>query len=261
MAKKTKEVKPIPLPVALLCAVVIFALMAVFIVYLSSPYRTPEQPSSATIDEGSFAEPTPDEPEQSLPVEVKEYMSDANIGDAVLYGRYEQNAVTDDGAEPVEWIVLDKNESGLLLISRYCLDCKAYNEVRSNVSYAESSLNGWLNGEFLNTAFTATEQEYILASDDNEKVFILSAEDAVNYYEYDSWRKTIATEYAIANGVKAKDGVAMWWLSDINPESSNAQYVYYDGAIAQKGFAVDYNVLGVRPVIWVSANAEREDAE
>ncbi len=259
MANNKKEIKPISLPVAVVCALLIFALMALFIVYLSGgPLGMGDTSSQATIDEGSFAEPTPDEPEQSQPTEVKEYMSEAEIGDAVIYGNYLQDG---EEAQPIEWIVLNKTDEQLTLISRYCLDCVPYNTDRVAVSYQESSLYAWLNGEFINTAFTESQQANIISTGGLGKAYVLSAEEAAQYYEYDSWRKTAATLYAQTKGAKLKDNIAMWWLRDINPESTNAQYVYYNGTIAQKGFAVDYNVVAVRPVICVSANAEKQEIE
>ena len=259
MAKNKKEIKPISLPVAVVCALLIFAFMALFIVYLNGGSFVPEDTSSqATIDEGSFAEPTPDEPEQSQPTEVKEYMSEAEIGDAVIYGNYIQKG---EEAQPIEWIVLNKTEDALTLISRYCLDCVPYNTDRVAVSYQDSSIYAWLNGEFINNAFTEIQQANILSTDGLGKAYLLSAEEAAQYYEYDSWRKTAATDYAKSKGAKIKDGIANWWLRDINPESTNAQYVYYNGTIAQKGFAVDYNVVAVRPVILVSATAEKQETE
>ncbi len=259
MAKKNKEVKPISMPLALLMAFAVFAFMGLMLVYVISPAENSEASRVSTVDEQSFAEPTVDEPVQSIPVEVKDYMSDADVGDAVVYGSYEQNGISDDGAEPIEWIVIDKYDEGILLVSRYCLDCKPYNDSRADVFWEDSSLSKWLNDGFLNTAFDQTEQANLIEiSETGNKVTMLYTDDARDYYEYDSWRKTAATEYAVSQGVRVQDGSAMWWLIDRNPDSTNSQYVYYNGAIMEKGFAVDYNILGVRPVIWVSADAERE---
>ena len=41
----------------------------------------------------------------------------------------------------------------------------------------------------------------------------------------------------------------------------NAQYVYFNGAVKDMGFAVNYDLLAVRPVIRVNAHAEKETDE
>ena len=38
-------------------------------------------------------------------------------GDVVLFGSYEQNNIRSDGAEPIEWIVLDVQPDRILLLS------------------------------------------------------------------------------------------------------------------------------------------------
>ncbi len=276
MAKKNKEVKPIPIIVGILMILAAFAVMG----WILNHVITPPAPEASHVDdlgnqtfdveeEESVAPPPPE-------VEVKEYMADAEVGNAVYYGKYEQDGNVQNGAEPIEWIVLDKDAQGLMLISRYCLDCKPYNETRTDVNWQSSSLRAWLNGEFYSTAFDETEQSNIIETEEEliidppmeersvkDKVSILSTEKAQNYYEYNAWRVVAPTAFAVKQGVYTEDGNAWWWLREslpqMNEKNSMAEYVYFDGSIISQGFAVDYDRVAVRPVIWVSVNAERED--
>lgn len=50
--------------------------------------------------------------------------------ETVILGRYEQNGDPADGPEPVEWLILERDEAAgrALLLSRYALDCAPYSE-------------------------------------------------------------------------------------------------------------------------------------
>lgn len=272
MANKSKEVKGFPVPVALLIILVAVVLMVAFVIYLVTPVTSGETSHTDSLGEQSFAEETSVEPPPPVVEEIKEYMYDANVGDVVTYGSYEQNADTSDGSEPIEWIVLHKDEKWLLLVSRYCLACKPYNDTRENVTWEDSSLRSWLNGGFYDTAFTEKEQLSILeisetSSAENsptvtDKVSMLSQNDAQKYYEYDSWRIASATPSAVAEGARVEKDSCWWWLrGGLFDSGDTAKYVYFNGAIMNQGFAVDYDALAVRPVIWVSAEAEKEPDE
>lgn len=54
--------------------------------------------------------------------------SKVNIGDYVLFGSYEQDNDTTNGAEPIEWQVVDIDNDKALLVSKYILDNVEYNE-------------------------------------------------------------------------------------------------------------------------------------
>lgn len=246
---KKSKVKPISVGVALVMALVAFAVMGTFISYMFTSGGSGDVSADISIEQ-SFAESSL-APEKSE-AEVKETMADANVGDAVRYGSYEQDG-NESEPELIEWIVLEKNETELLLISRYCIDVLPYNTTEAGVEFAESSLYKWLNGDFLGNAFTEAERGFI-----KSEVTVPSIEQAKKYYEYDSWRATSATVYARGKGIKESGGNCLWWLSDKGEIANSASYVYYNGGIYTHGYAVDYALVGVRPVISVSLNAENE---
>ncbi|MBO5915166.1 MAG: hypothetical protein J6Q72_07440 [Clostridia bacterium] len=246
---KKSKAKPISVGVALIMAFIAFAVMGTFLSYMFTSGGSGEVSADISIEQ-SFAESSL-APEKSE-AEVKETMADANVGDAVRYGSYEQDGNGGE-AELIEWIVLEKSETELLLISRYCIDVLPYNTTEAEAVFTESSLYKWLNGDFLGNAFTEAERAFI-----KSEITVHSAEQAKKYYEYDSWRATSATVYARSKGIKESGGNCLWWLSDKGEIANSASYVYYNGGIYTHGYAVDYALVGVRPVISVSLNAENE---
>lgn len=257
MAAKKKEAKPISAIAAAVMIVIAFLAMGVFLVYMFSSGDGGVESSVDTSLEQSFGAESSIAPPVSE-IEVKETMADAEVGDGVIFGSYEQNGNTADGSEPLEWIVLEKQSDKLLLISRYCVDTLPYNTERADTEWAESSLHTFLNSDFCNQAFTAEELSEIIGE---SKVTMLSAEEAVKYYEYDSWRMAEATKYAVSKGARIENGSCWWWLTDKGSIENSASYIHFDGTIRSAGFSVDYGAVAVRPVIWVSSEAETETEE
>lgn len=68
--------------------------------------------------------------------------------------------------EPIKWRILSKSDGNLFLMSNKLLDTKVYNSVgEEGINWSNCELRTWLNGSdsgsFLNTAFTASQQEKI----------------------------------------------------------------------------------------------------
>ena len=55
-------------------------------------------------------------------------ITDLSAGEIVTFGTYEQDDDPANGAEKIEWIVIDVEEHRALLLSRYVLDAIPYNE-------------------------------------------------------------------------------------------------------------------------------------
>ena len=256
MAKKNSA-KPMPLALMLVIAIVAIALAATFLIYLLDDNVSDGSSVSGEISfDQSFADESSLEPPPEQVV-VKETMADAAVGDAVVFGKYEQNGNADDGEEKIEWIVLEKQDDKLLLISRKCLDVKPVNESRADVEWADTTLFAWLNGDFADNAFNETEIGSIVEAD-GVKITVPTAEQAKKYYEYDSWRAADATEFAVKNGARVQNGKCWWWLLDKGEIANSNSYVYFNGTIRSDGLAVDYQSVAVRPMMWVSSNAETE---
>lgn len=168
----------------------------------------------------------------------------------VEFGAYEQDGDLSNGPEPIEWEIFRSDENGTMLLSRYVLDAQSYNDSKKDVTWETSPLRAWLNDDFINAAFTETEQGYIkdaeIENPDNEmyetrggkdttdKVFLPGVDDILEHYEfiyYDDSRKygnsdqllIAPTEYAKeqgAEGLEITDKVLRDNSFDVNTYSS-----------------------------------------
>jgi len=87
--------------------------------------------------------------------------ADVQVGDELVFGRYEQDDNRQNGLEPLDWRVLEVKDGKALIISRYGLDVHGYDKLDPYPTWAKSDMRRWLNGTFLNKAFTAAEQACI----------------------------------------------------------------------------------------------------
>ena len=197
----------------------------------------------------------------------------APVGSLIKYGKYEQDNDSSNGIEDIEWIILAKDDNKMLVISDKAIDCKPYNTSSANITWETCSLLNWLNNDFINSAFSATEKTMISSvkvsadknpdydtdagNDTEDKVFLLSIEEANRYFKYDSERQCVSTEYAKANGAYTYeiDGASncFWWLrSQGGYSNKSASVVNSDGTVSKYGNAVDDNRDCVRPAMWIS---------
>ncbi len=186
-------------------------------------------------------------------------------GSFIKFGKYEQNNDTSDGPEDIEWQILNIRDDKILVISRYALDCVPYNTKYTPVTWETCSLRTWLNTTFFETAFSENQKIRIVCSDvhasdnptfntdptneSNDKVFLLSATEAVRYLPSSNEKMCIPTAYAIANSVFVRgNNNCPWWLRSTN---SSITYVNENGNVSYFGHsAYDHNTA-VRPVMWI----------
>ena len=190
------------------------------------------------------------------------------VGSIIKFGNYPQN--TKDKKEPIEWRVLAVKGGKALVISQYALDCKKYNEKRVDTSWEKCTLRKWLNSDFLNSAFNSTKQNLIQLStvtadenleydyvnqgnDTKDKVFLLSAEEAEQYFKNDEDRKCNPTKFATNKGAyKSDEGQCWWWLRSLGSDATNATIVDAHGSVDFSGDGVDYSRDSVRPALWIN---------
>ncbi len=194
----------------------------------------------------------------------------AKVGDIVEFGSYPQSKETDAEKTAIEWKVLAKENGKIFLISKYGLDCKPYNVEMEDVTWETSSIRRWLNGEFMQAAFTRDKQKWIVKitveNPDNsecgtkggkntkDKIFLLSIEEAEAYFASDETRVCTPTAYAVANGAyKNKvNGNCLWWLRSPGEYQTDVAGVGSDGGVYAYdcGVVTEYNA--VRPALWVN---------
>ncbi len=200
-----------------------------------------------------------------------EGFSDLFVGTHFSFGSYPQNS---SSPESIEWRVLAVENGRALVISEKSLDCVKYNSSRSSVTWSNCSLRTWMNGTFLNTAFSSGDQSLILTStvttpsnskfntyggeSTQDKIFALSAQEARKYFSGNDDRKAEVTSYAISRGsfVHATETVngmpASWWyLRTPGSSGTRSSHVTSGGSVYDEGDFVNLNNGSVRPAMWV----------
>ena len=179
-------------------------------------------------------------------------------GDVVLFGSYGQNNIRSDGAEPIEWIVLDVKSDRILLLSQYALDSERYHYRKESVSWDTCSVRDWLNTTFYEEAFTCSEQRSILSSGTSvydDYVFLLSDVEAETYLPRAKDRICKATVYGSCQNVYVNPTTGgSWWLLRTTGDDGSkfAMSVNSDGTIDYNGGHVESDRGTVRPAIWVN---------
>ena len=149
---------------------------------------------------------------------------------------------------PIHWIVIDtdyRNER-CLLISEKILEQMQYYDYQQLVTWENSWLRKWLNVNFYDTAFRASEREKILLSDTKDKIYCLSVSEADSYFKKDNMRKAESI-----HGTPSR-----WWLRTAGTKSGHVTSVFSTGEIDYEGCKV-VNTCGVRPAMWVDINCLR----
>lgn len=181
------------------------------------------------------------------------------------------------------WILLKTNGDQSLLISKEIIRFMNYWKLRTfddaglKAGWASSPIREWLNGSFL-SSFSAADQAAIRTtnittpsnarfgtvdpSNTTDKVFLLSAEEAVTYFRADELRAAQGSGAALSeygDGAGRRDpitGNTYWWLRSPGMFKYDAAYVNYTGTVRYDGIeATQPAICGVRPAMWVANDA------
>jgi hypothetical protein len=154
-------------------------------------------------------------PEPTEPSKGTEKPQQVSKGDIIPFGRY-------------SWRVLDVVENRALIITEEIVEERRFDSSSNN--WAGSEIRRYLNNEFYNS-FSADEKARIGGA--NDKVFLLTKSEAVQYFSGDSDREL----------------GAFWWLRSPN-SGINASTVSSNGSIKDKDILV-FSYGGVRPALWL----------
>ena len=226
--------------------------------------------------------------EEQLSEEENTYVGYMNDEGYYVFGSYEQDGEESNGPEPIEWLILDENENGTLLLSRYVLDCVQFNTTKTEVSWESCSLRSWMNDDFYNAAFDDDEKAsintvIIKRNNTSDRIFALDVFEERDYFGYyDPWYSQSSfrgglspiappTKYAESKGVYTCDITddvninddywlsgetysAHWWLRSLQSPSSSSD-------VMACNFTSDYGDcwqyvnredIGVRPALYIS---------
>ncbi len=171
-----------------------------------------------------------------------EILSDARIGDTVIYGN-------------VSWLVADAAEAAgrkLLLVRKKPAKAETvYQAAGAETEWENSDLRTWLNQEFYKTCFSEYEQENVLETevatsansvygtdgceDTLDRVFLLDEAEAERYH----------------NILKSEENQKAWWLRTPGKMRDSAAFVSAEGKVMRYGYAADSMDISVRPAVWV----------
>lgn len=211
----------------------------------------------------------------------------ADIGKIWTFGSYYQNS--DSSKEPLEWIVVDRREGGAMLITQNAIAYKNFNETNTNCYWQNSTLHNWLVNDFFNSAFSNDEKSrmmtlkeasektnfnstpYTYLNVTNEKVFLLTKDNAFSYLKTIEQRQCKSTPYAMRSYFKTKSqfaslatdynkyGACNWWLCGCPHQYGTSSY-FADCVKATGDMSLGINnggcpitlESGVRPIIWIN---------
>ncbi len=201
-------------------------------------------------------------------------MGALKIGTSLTFGGY-------------DWRVIDIQNHAALVITEYIIEQRAYHDAYTDITWAESSLRAYLNGEFYDK-FSAEDQLRILpvlnknldnhwykskgGVETKDHIFLLSLEEVCKYFgdslsklenpkknqRYWFERKDENNAKRIAK-LLGKEGAWWWWLR--SPGRVNLKAVYIHGTDGNIGIQGN-NVLkgnisdgrctgGIRPALWL----------
>ncbi len=165
------------------------------------------------------------------------------VGNTVTFGSFE--------GQPIKWRVIDQRGRMRMLLSEKPVARHAYHGVSTDTSWKDCDLRAWLNGPFLEAAFTPVERARITAVrvenprnpmyytnaglNTMDRAYVLSVPEAEKYLPDEADRA----------------GNGWWWLRTPGSNLFSAVAVYDDGSLYQFGIHVHYADGGVRPVVWV----------
>ena len=211
----------------------------------------------------------------STPTKMPYVSGNLNIGDEIVFGTYEQNNIINDGKEGIEWRVLTVENEQALVISKFALDTKPYHVPVSypfDTTWESSDIRAWLNQDFFNNSFTASEKGNIISvslknsdnpeygtkggTDTTDRIFLLSYDDVNNYFDSLEDRECEATSYAKATGafVNKENEKTRWWLRTPGYSSGDTLFVEFNGDVPTHGNHFGDNIFTIRPAFWLHIN-------
>ena len=191
----------------------------------------------------------------------KYYRSTINYKKKKLVGYADVSSTSYFEVEPIVWKILLETDDYALVVAEEVLDYRQFREsdIGNTSDYINSDLRKWLNGEFLNNAFTDQERSYIRTTEiqyNYDKIFIPSEED-YNKYSYQ-----IRPEYSSYTGHRSTDGSYVsdyysnsrtWWLRYSTTVSDNEPptATYYGYGSPNVSSSKAYYCEGVVPMLYI----------
>lgn len=178
--------------------------------------------------------------------------AEAEVGDEVKLGT-------------CDWIVLDKQEDKILVVSKYSVGTKRFVDTGWEITWDISGVREWLNGPFLSDGLKPGEEKTLIlptqvstsenpeygtagGADVTDLLFLLSYEEVMQYLP-DVEDRVITTKEDKTTGVS-------WWLRTMGKDIYCAMIVDGYGTIQLDGYTTSPFAPGagihVRPAMWIN---------
>jgi hypothetical protein len=191
------------------------------------------------------------------------------LRDGFIFGKH--------GGETIKWRMLNKksyiSDGYYLLLSEYIIDCAQYDNTITDLDWdrdwSNCSLRKWLNNDFYNNAFSASEKSRILDTvvsgngrqsandlpETTDKVYLLNTAEVKKYLSSNKARIAEGTAYAKGRGLwcncephphynpysrEEERGKSWWWLRNRGSYGVEfAAFVIYWGSVCGRGGEID----------------------
>ena len=197
-------------------------------------------------------------------------LSQVKVDSDVIFGKFYISSSS--FCEPLEWIVVEKNDDDILLTTKYIIDNVVYDKKYDGVNWENSSVRKYLNEYFFEKAFSEEEKELIVLStvsniankiygtdcgnDTMDKVYLIDFDEINKYVLTKQYSRAFGTKYAINKGLWVahydylKDS-SVYWLRSMGASNNHASYLNASGTIDAFGDPVGMDGNGIRPTIRV----------
>lgn len=192
------------------------------------------------------------------------------VGDIITFGCYEQDNNRDNGPEPLEWRVLDKEDGKVFVISDKAVEMLPY----FAIYWKRSHIGGWLNNSFTKD-FTAEEKAMIVettvtadphpdkpetdqGADTEHGLYLLSVDEVLEYFPEPEDRVCYATDYLVSefestihvNGLY-DGGRCDWWLRTALHNYSSGAFIANIDPNGNVNASTHNCRHALRPVCWI----------
>lgn len=189
-------------------------------------------------------------------------ISDSNINETVMLGAYDD--------VPIEWIVLSKKDTSVLLISKYYVTSKIANENDQGkygkyMCWSGSTLRTWLNNDFVDDAFPRNVADLLITNTIQTDEY-----DVSNYDGWNATEITVSTEDKVY--IPSKADVKHYDLTPTSLMGSSVDAAI-TGWLRDRGHGIEFQVsynhngsygserysqvsYGIRPIIRLSLSSE-----
>ena len=219
-------------------------------------------------------------------------LKDAEIGDIVQMGTYEQDGDTET-EDPIYWDVLDKDGDSILIISHDVIGYQRFSDSPNCVIWEDSQIRTWLNEEFYTDAFDKETQVRIKGyvtsgvdeanqesrGDATDRIFLLSQKEVEKYYGHKLPKaeallckpsKAVLQRYEEIKQQRVREKIPFaesapditegisWMLRSTGKSQNHISIIRGDGYYSQ--YPADY-YQGVRPAMWIDVGDENGEGQ